>query len=357
MLPGETAFKLYDTYGFPFDLTEDALRARGIGGRRQGLRHRDGAPARRGAAAWTGSGEAATETCGSSSRKSSAPTEFLGYDAEGAEGEIVALVKDGKRVSSQGRRARHRPRQPDALLCGIGGQVGDRGLIASPRRRASTSRTPRRSCTACSCIGRHRSRHAEVGEVVRSRSRSFPPHRDARQSFRHASPARGAARGAWAARCSEGLAGRARAGSASTSPITRPMTPAEIRAVEDLANAMVSARTSGDDASDASRRGDRQGRDGAVRREIRRRGPRRQHGQERGERQGRACLFGRAVRRHPCAPHRRYRPVQDRRRKRGCLRRPPHRGAHGRGRALLSRHAGCARARGSGTSEGRLQTR
>ena len=99
MLPGETAFKLYDTYGFPFDLTEDALKARGIGVDTKGFAaamERQRAEARK---SWAGSGEAATETLWFELKEEVGATEFLGYDAEASSGEIVALVKDGKRVS------------------------------------------------------------------------------------------------------------------------------------------------------------------------------------------------------------------------------------------------------------------
>ena len=94
-LDGETAFKLYDTYGFPLDLTQDALRQRGISVDLEGF---DTAMARQKAearASWAGSGEAATETVWFSVKEKTGATEFLGYDTEQAEGIVAALVRDG----------------------------------------------------------------------------------------------------------------------------------------------------------------------------------------------------------------------------------------------------------------------
>src|SRR5213075_1569109 len=99
-LAGETAFKLYDTFGFPYDLTEDALRARGIGVDRAGF---DAAMARQKAAAraaWKGSGQAADSEVWFDIAERVASTEFTGYTAVTAEAQVVALVKDGKEVDS-----------------------------------------------------------------------------------------------------------------------------------------------------------------------------------------------------------------------------------------------------------------
>ena len=99
-LPGETAFKLYDTYGFPYDLTEDALRARGIGVDREGF---DAAMAQQKAAAraaWKGSGQAADSEVWFDIAERVGATEFTGYTATTGEAQVVALVKDGKEVGS-----------------------------------------------------------------------------------------------------------------------------------------------------------------------------------------------------------------------------------------------------------------
>jgi alanyl-tRNA synthetase len=99
MFDGDTAFTLYDTYGFPLDLTQDALRSRGISvdiASFTDAMERQRAKARE---SWKGSGEAASETVWFPLREKLGATEFLGYEAETAEGIVAALVKDGQQVS------------------------------------------------------------------------------------------------------------------------------------------------------------------------------------------------------------------------------------------------------------------
>ena len=134
VLPGETAFKLYDTYGFPLDLTEDALRARGVGVDNAGFdaaMERQRAEARK---AWKGSGEAATEAIWFEIKEKTGATEFLGYDTETAAGEIVALLKDGKEAKSLkvGDEAAIIVNQTP-FYGESGGQVGDTGVIAGAK--------------------------------------------------------------------------------------------------------------------------------------------------------------------------------------------------------------------------------
>jgi alanyl-tRNA synthetase len=133
VLPGEVAFKLYDTYGFPFDLTEDALKARAIGVDTKGFAaamDRQRAEARK---SWAGSGEAATESLWFELKEQLGATEFLGYQAETSSGEIIALVKDGARVSElkAGERGAVIVNQTP-FYAESGGQIGDRGLIKGP---------------------------------------------------------------------------------------------------------------------------------------------------------------------------------------------------------------------------------
>ncbi|MEM6623618.1 MAG: alanine--tRNA ligase [Pseudomonadota bacterium] len=97
-LPGETAFKLYDTYGFPLDLTQDALRERDRTVDTDGFDKAMEAQKAAARAAWKGSGEAADETIWFDIAEEYGATEFLGYDTETAEGQILAIVKDGKLV-------------------------------------------------------------------------------------------------------------------------------------------------------------------------------------------------------------------------------------------------------------------
>jgi alanyl-tRNA synthetase len=130
-LPGEIAFRLYDTYGFPLDLTEDALKARGIAVDASGFdaaMTRQRAEARR---AWTGSGEAATETLWFEIRDRVGASEFLGYDTQAAEGQVVALIQDGHAVDrvAAGQTAMLVANQTP-FYGESGGQVGDAGLIA-----------------------------------------------------------------------------------------------------------------------------------------------------------------------------------------------------------------------------------
>ena len=130
-LPGETAFKLYDTFGFPYDLTEDALRARGIAVDRAGF---DAAMAQQKAAAraaWKGSGQAADEDVWFDIAERAGATEFTGYSATTGEAQVVALVKDGKEVDSAGTGDSVSVIVNQTPFYGeSGGQMGDSGVIA-----------------------------------------------------------------------------------------------------------------------------------------------------------------------------------------------------------------------------------
>jgi alanyl-tRNA synthetase len=129
-LPGEVAFKLYDTYGFPYDLTEDALKVRGIGVDAKGFAtamERQRAEARK---SWAGSGEAATDKLWFELKEELGATEFLGYETESASGEITAIVKDGARVKSlkEGERGIVIVNQTP-FYAESGGQIGDHGWL------------------------------------------------------------------------------------------------------------------------------------------------------------------------------------------------------------------------------------
>jgi alanyl-tRNA synthetase len=136
-LAGEVAFKLYDTYGFPLDLTQDALRARGMGVDVDGFAaamERQRAEARK---AWAGSGEAATETVWFALRERLGATEFLGYETEIAEGVATALIRDGAEVASLGVGQKGWLVLNQTPFYGeSGGQVGDVGVIVAPGLRA-----------------------------------------------------------------------------------------------------------------------------------------------------------------------------------------------------------------------------
>ena len=129
-LPGETAFKLYDTYGFPYDLTEDALRSRGIGVDKDGF---DEAMARQKAAAraaWKGSGQSADSEVWFDIAEREGATEFTGYTSTSGEGRVVALVKDGREVDAAKAGDEVVVLTNQTPFYGeSGGQVGDAGTI------------------------------------------------------------------------------------------------------------------------------------------------------------------------------------------------------------------------------------
>ena len=129
-LPGETAFKLYDTFGFPYDLTEDALRARGIGVDRSGF---DAAMALQKAAAraaWKGSGQAADSEVWFDIAERVGASEFTGYSAVTAEAQVVALVKNGAEVgAAQAGDSVMVITNQTPFYGESGGQMGDAGTI------------------------------------------------------------------------------------------------------------------------------------------------------------------------------------------------------------------------------------
>ncbi|RMD87875.1 MAG: alanine--tRNA ligase, partial [Alphaproteobacteria bacterium] len=141
-LPGEIAFKLYDTYGFPLDLTQDALRAEGRGVDVAGFEAAMAEQRRRARAAWAGSGEAATEAVWFDIKEETGGTEFIGYGADRGEGRVLALVKDGKPVDEvhEGDHVAVIVNQTP-FYAESGGQVGDRGTITGPGVRLSVEDT------------------------------------------------------------------------------------------------------------------------------------------------------------------------------------------------------------------------
>ena len=144
-LDGEIAFRLYDTYGFPLDLTQDALRPRGISVDTDGFglaMERQRAEARR---AWAGSGDAAEETIWFDVRDELGATDFFGYDAERAEGQVIALVADGRRVDVLGTGDEGFLVTNQTPFYGeSGGQIGDTGTIFTEEASAVVKDTQRR---------------------------------------------------------------------------------------------------------------------------------------------------------------------------------------------------------------------
>lgn len=132
VLPGETAFKLYDTFGFPYDLTEDALRAQSFGVDRAGFDAAMAEQKRAARAAWKGSGAKASDELWFDLAEEVGATEFTGYSSDVGEGVVLALVKDGARVEKAAAGD-----QVDVIVnqtpfyAESGGQVGDAGTISS----------------------------------------------------------------------------------------------------------------------------------------------------------------------------------------------------------------------------------
>jgi alanyl-tRNA synthetase len=132
ILPGETAFKLYDTYGFPYDLTEDALRAQGLGIDADGFAAAMEQQKARARAAWKGSGAKASDEVWFDIAERVGSTEFTGYTANEGEGQVVALVKDGAEVQSANAGDTVTLITNQTPFYGeSGGQMGDAGYVAS----------------------------------------------------------------------------------------------------------------------------------------------------------------------------------------------------------------------------------
>ncbi|MEO1562794.1 MAG: alanine--tRNA ligase [Pseudomonadota bacterium] len=141
-LPGEAAFKLYDTYGFPLDLTQDALRERGIDVDISGFDTAMAEQKAKARAAWSGSGEAADNTIWFDIAEEFGTTDFLGYDTETAEGQIVAILIDGERATtaSSGAEVQIALNQTP-FYAESGGQVGDTGEIKTDKATVQISDT------------------------------------------------------------------------------------------------------------------------------------------------------------------------------------------------------------------------
>jgi alanyl-tRNA synthetase len=178
-LPGAAAFRLYDTYGFPLDLTQDALREKGRTVEVAGF---DAAMAEQRAkarAAWAGSGEAADEAIWFDLAESHGPTEFLGYDTETAEGQVLALVVGGHPVETAevGLEVQIVLNQTP-FYAESGGQVGDTGRLATDRARVAITDV-RKKAGLFVHFGR-----VEEGTLVRGAAAELAVDRDRRTAIR-----------------------------------------------------------------------------------------------------------------------------------------------------------------------------
>jgi alanyl-tRNA synthetase len=146
MFDGETAFTLYDTYGFPLDLTQDALKSRGISVDLASFTDAMDRQREKARESWKGSGDAATEAVWFGLREKAGATEFLGYETESAEGVVTALVKDGKEVEALKKG------ESGALVLNqtpfygeSGGQVGDTGIMSADGLRFRVTDTQKKA--------------------------------------------------------------------------------------------------------------------------------------------------------------------------------------------------------------------
>ncbi len=129
-LAGDVAFKLYDTYGFPLDLTQDVLRARGIAVDTAGFDVAMAKAKDEARKSWAGSGEQAGDRIWLETREKVGATEFLGYETEAAEGQLVAIVADGKPIDSASAGTKVQLVFNQTPFYGeSGGQTGDAGVI------------------------------------------------------------------------------------------------------------------------------------------------------------------------------------------------------------------------------------
>ena len=142
ILAGDTAFKLYDTFGFPYDLTEDALRAQGFGIDQAGFETAMNNQKAMARAAWKGSGAKASDDVWFDIAERAGPTEFTGYAASEGEGQVVALVKDGIEVQSAAANDAVTVITNQTPFYGeSGGQMGDAGVISSSNMRGEVTDT------------------------------------------------------------------------------------------------------------------------------------------------------------------------------------------------------------------------
>jgi alanyl-tRNA synthetase len=153
-LKGDVAFTLYDTFGFPLDLTQDALRPRGVGVDLDAFNVAMERQRTKARAFWKGSGEAATETIWFALREKHGATEFLGYDTENAQGVVSALVRAGVEVATlnKGETGAVMLNQTP-FYAESGGQVGDTGLMTADGARFRVTETQKKAGDVFAHIG------------------------------------------------------------------------------------------------------------------------------------------------------------------------------------------------------------
>ena len=167
-LPGAVAFRLYDTFGFPLDLTQDALREQGREVDLPGFEAAMNQQRTRARAAWSGSGEAATERVWFELKEKFGASEFLGYSTESAEAEILALVVDGAPVAAAAVGAEVAVvLNQTPFYAESGGQVGDTGVISgADGLRIVVTDTQKKLGDLFVHLGRIEAGEARVGTAV-----------------------------------------------------------------------------------------------------------------------------------------------------------------------------------------------
>jgi alanyl-tRNA synthetase len=167
-LAGDVAFRLYDTYGFPLDLTQDALKLRGIAVDTAGFDKAMEKQKEEARASWAGSGDTQTEPVWFKLREALGATEFLGYETESAEGEIVALVQKGEGVqqAKAGEEVAVVVNQTP-FYAESGGQQGDMGIIAGEKGGAVINDVQKRADGLFVHNGRVANGTLSVGDAVR----------------------------------------------------------------------------------------------------------------------------------------------------------------------------------------------
>ena len=308
-LDGETAFKLYDTYRLSArpdaGRAEERAASASISTGFTDAMERQRAEAR---ASWAGSGDAATEGVWLTLRDRHGATEFLGYSTDSAEATMPGAGQGRRRGGSLGEGEEGAIVVNQTPFYGeFGGQVGDTGTIESENgARFRVTDTQKKADGLFVHYGMVEVGGFVPGQAVRLTIDGGAAQRDPRQSLGDASSARGAARDARHACRAEGLARRAGPAAlrffASEADRRRRSSPrSRIWPTPSCCRMRRSRRASWTATRDRHRR------HGALRREIRRRGARRLDGHGDRGREGRKDLFGRALRRHACRPHRRDR--------------------------------------------------
>jgi alanyl-tRNA synthetase len=242
VLNGAAAFKLYDTYGFPLDLTQDALRLRGITVDQTGFDAAMAAQKAEARKSWSGSGEAATDNVWYGIADRLGPTEFLGYETETAEGEVKALLKNGVEVAvlAQGDEGFVVLNQTP-FYGESGGQVGDTGALKGEGVQAFVTDTQKNHG-----VFSHRVKVSE-GELKVGQAVSLVVDHDRRSSVRANHSATHLLHEALRIVLGDHVAQKGSMVAPDRLRFdfvhTKPMSPQELAEVEDLANTIVLQNT------------------------------------------------------------------------------------------------------------------